>query len=71
MTVTVYKARRDGGAVIVDWRIVESLEALQDAMTDGWATTETVARGLLPEPEPEPVKRPVVAPIAPVARKKK
>ena len=47
MSATVYRARIDGGSVVVDWKIVEtgpSLDALTAALADGWVTSEAVAR---------------------------
>ena len=47
MSVTVYKARYDGDAVVVDWLICESIGQLSEAIKDGWLSSELDARAAL------------------------
>lgn len=47
MTAMVYKARRDGDQVVVDWLICASLGQLAEAHKDGWANSEADARAAL------------------------
>ena len=39
----VYKARVDDGGVAVDWLVCDSLQQLEDALSDGWKTSEADA----------------------------
>jgi hypothetical protein len=59
MEATVYRARHSGSVAVIDFRIVGTLEALAEALGDGWHPTEDAARAALAaapvaaEPKPD------------------